>query len=238
MQIHLSAQLKADRKQPGSAFTVVELLIVVACLSILAAIILLGMARHSHCTMRINCTNNLKQIGLCFRTWSLDNNDKSPMQVSVTNGGAMEIVGTGTAFTAFQVMSNELSTPKILFCPAEKGRGRIAATTFQTSAAPGTVNYVPFTNDNNLSYFAALDADDSFPQRLLSGDRNLAISGRPAPHGLLQVWTNTAVTWFGPRHNGNGNIALADGSVQQVTSPRLRIVFAQSGMATNRLAIP
>jgi len=237
MQLHLSTQMKADRKHAAEAFTVVELLIVVACLAILAAIILPSLARPSHCTGRINCTNNLKQIGLAFRTWSLDNNDKFPMHVSVTNGGAMEIVSTGTAFVAFQVMSNELSTPKILFCPEENDRNRIVANTFTIGS--GTLNSVPFTNDFNLSYFAALDAqDDTFPDRLLSGDRNLAISGRPVPHGLLQVWTNTAVTWFRPRHNNNGNIALADGSVRQVTSPRLRIVFAQSGTATNRLAIP
>ena len=160
------------------------------------------------------------------------------MQVSVTNGGAMEIVATGTAYAAFQVMSNELSTPKILVCPEENDRKRIAADTFCSTAPRGTPpNLIPFTSDNNV-IFVALDAQDTFPERPLCGDRNLAIGGRPVPHGLLEVWTNTAVTWFGPRHNGNGNIALADGSVQQVTSPRLRIVFAQSGMATNRLAIP
>src|SRR6266478_3111662 len=238
MQLHLSTQMKADRKHAAEAFTVVELLILVACLAILAAIILPSLARPSHCTGRINCTNNLKQIGLAFRTWSLDNNDKFPMHVSVTNGGAMEMVATGTAFTAFQVMSNELSTPKILFCPEENDRKRIAAVTFSSTVPKGVpANVIPFTGDNNVSYFVALDAQDTFPQQPLCGDRNLAIGGRPVPHGLVEVWTNTPVAWFGPRHNGNGNIALADGSIQQVTSPRLRIVFAQSGMATNRLAI-
>src|SRR6266404_3767988 len=242
MPIHLSTRMKADRKHAPEAFTVVELLIVVACLSILAAIILPGITRQN-CAVaqKINCTNNLKQIGLSFRTWSLDNNDRFPMQVSVTNGGAMEMVATGTAFTAFQVMSNELSTPKILFCPEENDRKRIAAVTFSSTVPKGVpANVIPFTGDNNVSYFVALDAQDTFPQRVLCGDRNLAIGGRPVPNGLLQVWTNTPVTWSGPRsrHDGNGNIALADGSVQEVTSPRLRIVFAQSGLATNRLAIP
>src|SRR5262249_26024070 len=135
-----------------------------------------------------------------------------------------------------QIISNELSTPKILFCPAEDDRQRIAANTFSIGAA--NPHSVPFTNDNNLSYFAALDAYAAFPERLLTGDRNLVVGGRPAPHGLLQVWTNTIVTWAGSMHKHNGNIALADGSVQQVNSPRLRIVFVQSGMSTNRLAIP
>src|SRR2546428_11389285 len=136
MPIHLSTPRKADRKHTPEAFTVFELLIVVACLSILAAIILPGMARQN-CAVaqRINCTNNLKQMGLAFRTWALDHNDQLPMQVSVTNGGAMEIVATGTAFTVFQVMSNELSTPKILFCPEENDPKRISAVTFSSTGS-------------------------------------------------------------------------------------------------------
>src|SRR5882724_8113127 len=116
------------RNDSAKAFTLIELLIVVAIIAVLAAIILPSMARQG-CVpgQRINCVNNLKQIGLAFRTWALDNNDKYPMQVSVTNGGAMEIVSTGTVFTVFQVMSNELSTPKILFCPEESDPKRIAA---------------------------------------------------------------------------------------------------------------
>src|SRR5438067_433040 len=138
MQIHISTPRKADPKHSAKAFTVLELLIVVACLSILAAIILPGMARQN-CAVaqKINCTNNLKQIGLCFRTWALDYDDQNPMQVSVTNGGAMEIVATGTAFAAFQVMSNELSTPKILFCPEETDRKRMSAVTFASTVPRG-----------------------------------------------------------------------------------------------------
>src|ERR1041385_764656 len=101
MQKSTFQQKKADRKHSGQAFTVLEMLIVIACLSLLAALVLPALARRSHCGgAKINCTNNLKQIGLAMRTWALDNNDKNPMQVSVTNGGAMEIVGSGKAFLA------------------------------------------------------------------------------------------------------------------------------------------
>src|SRR5260221_8026094 len=160
MRIHLSTPMKADRKHAPEAFTVVELLLVVACLCILAAIILPGMARQN-CAVaqKINCTNNLKQIGLCFRTWALDNNDQNPMQVSVTNGGAMEIVATGTAFAAFLVMSKEMSTPKVLICPEENDRKRISAVIFSSTVPSGAPpNVIPFTGDNNISYFVALDA--------------------------------------------------------------------------------
>jgi prepilin-type processing-associated H-X9-DG protein len=230
--------MNESQKDRTKGFTVVELLIVLASIFILAVIILPSLpGQHTRCRSRINCVNNLKQIGLAFRTWALDNGDKYPMQISVTNGGAMEIISTGTVFTVFQVMSNELSTPKILFCPEETDPKRISATTFQGSVPAGT-SAVPFTNDNNVSYFAGLDAQDTNPQMLLSGDRNLAINGVPAPHGLLQIRTNAAVTWFGPRHGNQGNIGLADGSVQQVSSFRLGMFFKQGALATNRLAIP
>ena len=51
--------------------------------------------------------------------WESDNNDKYPMSISVTNGGAMEAVLNGNPMRVFQVMSNELSIPKILICPED-----------------------------------------------------------------------------------------------------------------------
>jgi len=84
---------KEDREQNPKAFTLSELLIAMACLLILAAIVLPQFARPPH-VCKLNCTNNLRQIGVAIRTWALDNNDQFPMQVSVSNGGAMELVQT------------------------------------------------------------------------------------------------------------------------------------------------
>ncbi|MBC8094641.1 MAG: type II secretion system protein, partial [Akkermansiaceae bacterium] len=81
------------------------------------------------------------------------------MQLSRTNGGTMEFTGLRMS-RHFQILSNELSAPKLLRCPADKDRN--AATNFTTD----------LTLDR-LSYFVGLDASTTNPELLLAGDRNI-----------------------------------------------------------------
>src|ERR1035438_9784635 len=106
-------------------FTLVGLLIIIAVIAILAAMLLPALASAKRKSKRINCVNNLKQDGLAFRLWEGDNGDKYPMAVSTNKNGTMEYAGD--VFRHFQVMSNELNTPKIQICPADD---RTAAASF------------------------------------------------------------------------------------------------------------
>lgn len=223
-------------RRTAEAFTLIELTIVVACLVILGAILLPSLARPPH-HCGVNCSNNLKQIGRGFRTWAIDNNDRYPMQVPLTNGGTMELVNSGTVFPHFLVMSNELSTPKLLICPAENNPARTTATTFDRVARLA-FGQIPFTNDNNVSYFVGVDADQSQPAMLLAGDGNLSFNGVLAKHGLQQLGTNSAVGWANPRHDSGGNICFADGSVQRIVNREWPVLLSKTGQATNRLALP
>lgn len=187
---------------------------------------------------KASCVNQLKQTSLCFKQWALDNNDKFPMQVSVTNGGTMELVRQGNVFANFLVMSNELNTPKVLICLAETEKRRLTATTFGNRPIPGQI---PFTNNNNTSYFVGVDAEDAKPQMLLVGDSHFALGGRRVPPGLMRLGTNSPVSWPRPirdRHERGGNIGLSDGSVMNCSNDDLRRLLRNSGDATNRLAIP
>ncbi|MFO1513269.1 MAG: hypothetical protein U1F83_10215 [Verrucomicrobiota bacterium] len=176
---------------------------------------------------------------MAYRQWALDNNDKYPAAVSTANGGAKEWVETGAVYTSFLVMSNELNTPKILICPQEANPMRAIANTFSPAALANTGwQAIPFTNNNNLSYFVGLDADEAQPQQILSGDDNFLVDGVKPSAGVLLLRTNSVLAWTKERHVTYGNIGLADGSVQGFTTPLLNKALVNTGAPTNRLAMP
>lgn len=184
--------------------------------------------------------NNLKQIGLAYRQWAIDNGEKFPMQVSVTNGGAMELAEVGQIQDVFRVMSNDLNTPKLLICPAESDYLRRMATSFQVTSASTTPGYfpLPFTNNNNVSYFVGLDADETKPRMLLGGDDNVLVGGKRPAAGLFLLQTNRAFQWSAQRHKQRGNLLFADGSVADVQNSAVAGVLTKTGVATNRLVLP
>jgi prepilin-type processing-associated H-X9-DG protein len=212
-------------KKRNRALTLTEVLVVIAVLVFFVIFFLPAINNHPSHVPRIDCVSNLKQIGLAYRLWAGDNNDKYPMEISVTNGGTMESATIGDVVATFQIMSNELSTPIILVCPADDKS--VKATNF-------TINF----STKNISYFVGLDADQDHPQRILSGDDNFKIGGVLTKSGLLKLSTNSPIAWTSARHKYAGNIGFADGSVQEVTTEGLQNALRQTGVVTNHLAIP
>lgn len=119
-------------------------------------------------------------------------------------------------------MSNELSTPKILTCPLDK---RTAAT-----------NFTDF-NNSHVSYFAGLDADESRPGTFLAGDGNIT-NGQQRIKGMLFLQANQNIGWTKELHNQTGNVAMWDGSVQQIANKQFRSFLTNTGLTTNRLLFP
>ena len=110
------------QKQRNRALTFPEVLVVVAILVVFVYMFLPVLAQNIRGRNRsrgIFCVLNLNQVNLSFRIWEGDHDNKYPMGISVTNGGAMETTATGDVVNCYRVMSNELSTPMILVCPAD-----------------------------------------------------------------------------------------------------------------------
>jgi prepilin-type processing-associated H-X9-DG protein len=195
------------------------------------------------------------------------------MKVSAANGGGQEYVGVRNAPTGqpygipgnmakgvggmFGAMSNELSTPKILVCPAESDSSHAnTASTFAYSISGTTANTVPYTNDLEVSYFIGVDAQDTFPQMLLDGDHNMGGNGNPPPAGYfwngasqngyaVSLGTNFTANqgpgWMDNMHSKQGNVGLADGSVQQFSRTKLQEALrntSDAGQGTTTPAFP
>ena len=222
--------------QRKRGLTLVELCVVIAIITIFYLMIISGAAPdHAKArALRIQCVNNLKQTALAFDVWAGDHGQKFPMEMSQTNGGTMEFTSGPNAFRHFLIMSNEIVNPKVLFCPAESDRARVQATTFSFAPKPGEV---PFASNSNLSYFVGIDAKDTDPQSILSGDRNIT-NGTPIKNGILELNTHSSAGWTAEIHKKLGNVALADGSVQQLSNIGLRVAVTNAGAFTNRLQMP
>jgi hypothetical protein len=173
---------------------------------------------------RIKCASNLKNIGLAFQIFAADHQGRFPMAVSTNAGGSLESVEDGSPLRHLIALSNELSTPKLIVCPMDKKR--IEATNFLQ------------VQDKNVSYFVGVGAKLGLTNAFLSGDRNLTRNQRLLIPGLAELTTNSVVGWSSDIHNLMGNIGLVDGSVQQLSVPRLADALQDTGVGTNRLAVP
>ena len=210
----MQGQRKIQAKTATGAFTLVELLVVIAIIGILAGLLLPALARAKMKAQQIQCVANLKQVGMGFQIFAHDHNSLFPMEVSTNDGGTLEYVLSSYLISGqfyfqyrhFQALSNELVTPKLLVCPAD--RDRIVASNFQN-----------FDNVN-ISYFVGANADYSLPNSMLAGDRNVT-NGGWGSQTIVRLGDGTGVYWTGDIHQFRGNILFADSHVDELTTAGL-----------------
>ncbi len=203
--MHILSEKGRVRKR-HAALTLFEVAVVVAVLAFVSLLTVSSAMQMREKRARLGCVNNLKVIGTGLRVWSGDHSDLLPVQVLFTNGDFAKL-GPADVARCFAMMLKEAGgDPKIFHCPADAKR------TFATNTADFT--------SSRISYFVGPGASDTYPQSLLSGDRNITnASGVTA--GVLVLRTNTPAGWTQEIHKGYGNLLIGDGSVQQASSARL-----------------
>jgi prepilin-type N-terminal cleavage/methylation domain-containing protein/prepilin-type processing-associated H-X9-DG protein len=152
-------------KRP-EGFSLIELLVVIAIIALLAAMLLPALDQAKGRAKSVQCKGDLRQVGLGFQSFAHDHNGHFPMAVPGEAGGSLEFTLAGYrisgnfyfGFRHFEVLSNELTTPRLLACPGD-------------SRAPA-LSFAQFDN-RNLSYWVGVLADFNHPASYLAGDRSL-----------------------------------------------------------------
>jgi prepilin-type N-terminal cleavage/methylation domain-containing protein len=202
------------------AFTLVEMLVVIAIIAILAALLLPTLGQAKARARRIQCVANLKQIGVGFHSFLHDHESRLPMQVPTNSGGTLEFTRASYLagnefyfqFRHFQALSNELVTPRLLVCPADLARSPAG-------------DFADLDN-RNISYFVGANADYSRPNSILAGDRNVT-NAEYGSRTLLRLDAYHALDWTRELHAYKGNVLYADARVERLGGAPL--TMANSG---------
>jgi len=132
------------------AFTLIELLVVIAVIAILAALLLPALAKAKEQSRRAACLSNLHQIGLAFRMYVGDHEDRFPDRRDLKAALGYKPWSTWPPSDprggwAAVVLSNHLGSDHVWLCPATTSSPVRTALQATQASRPGdpasVVNY-------------------------------------------------------------------------------------------------
>ncbi|MBM3847556.1 MAG: type II secretion system protein [Verrucomicrobia bacterium] len=214
-------------KGSSRAFTLIELLVVIAIIAILASMLLPALTKAKSKARRTQCINNLKEFGTANQMWLHDFEDQLFYLVEQRKGGSR---GQPTAWQHFLVMSNYLTTPKVIACPGSE-KARPAASSWSrlenrnVGYGIGTDARVIMdsaqTGKSGGQTFVVVDYD------ITGGtDATCARAGTVRVDSFNGVFGDgnsyTSVNWSRTNHVGVGAMSLVDGTTVAVDTAGLR----------------
>jgi hypothetical protein len=221
------------RNESLRAFTVIELAVMLMVIVGLFCMVTAVRARPLKRGHPARCVNNLKQIGLAFKIFANDNDDRYPVTVS-TNSAFLD---ESRAWVHFQTMSKELQTARVLMCPEDKARTAQRADNFNHGASRNAKSLSVIQN-RAVSYFVGIEMDETKPQGILAGDRSMAAGANVPAYStknlrsavVVSVTSEWSIYPANKLHDYQGDLLLGDGSVQQAS---VSILVNQLKLATN-----
>lgn len=218
-----------------SAFTLVELLVVIAVIAILAALLLPALSSSKRTAQSLACLNNLNQLELCCHLYCVDNDDfLPPNQVggfvsspSSTNGVSIVtnsrswcpgIAPLDTSTAASVELGNIFPynhAPAIYHCPADRSI---------VSGHPDLPRIRSYCMDISLNCDDAMNTYHKFTEIRgpSPGDLFVFIDTQEediwdATFGIFgpgSYWSDFWLDLAADRHNRGANLSFADGHVE------------------------
>lgn len=185
--------------QPGTprsvAFTVVELLVVVAIVGILAALLLPVLSGAKERAKRAACLNNLRQLGIAVRLYADDNSNILPNGVSDFGSDWPPVVSTNTWQAFVRYTGNE----KVIGCPGLRNPFKPGG--YGMDRVGYVIGYVYLGNHPSLTNsYVTLDWKVPFT---MDADSSTVLLTDP------NVWSLTDVKTVVP-HSRNGVVSEGD----------------------------
>ncbi len=221
--------LHADPPKRSPAFTFRDLLACLAVGLLGIALAIPALANNKGRSDRAVCISNLASIGRAFNQWASEHGGMYPVYVDVRDGGTRNHPSGLNNNLWFQMawLSNELVTPRILACPADR---KVRVAQEFTSLNPNSGFLHPNFQNTAVSYFLGWPKP-SDGRLLLSGDNGLPSTISSASEVQISpVFVINAkdpnLRWVpGTAHRDAGNLLFNDGSVEQADNLRLREVM-------------
>ena len=197
------------------AFTLIELLTVIAIIGILAAILIPVVGKVRESARAAQCMSNIRQIGIAMLTYADENNGALP-----TSGGLDEGEVPATDWILWRRSDDQMRdsaivpylggsfTPDIYRCPSdEEATNRAYRFSYSLNRALGESSSSP--------RFAELAQLNGRVHNVPDPSRIILMAEEASPNDS-SAWLGFAEDALTERHNGRGHVSFVDGHVRAV----------------------